>query len=389
MVPSRSRCERDLIRSACCSCARPRAGLPLAPELKAEAETRFSTGLTHLREGRLELAIEEFKRRSRRTPRTLTSTRASASPTQAEGEAARAERDRRLPQGARAQPLLHRRAQRPRHRAASARASARTGKKEFLTAFSDPTNPTPEMTARNLGQASSRRRTTPRRSTGSVAASTGTRPIRTPSWALADALVAQGSSTRRSSWRGRAAEMPDRRAILLALGEAYYRGRPVLRGAHAARERGAAGPDGPAGRRAAELLKDFPSRPARALPAAPRACSAPCRARSAALLLDAHGEVVVEAGDARGAPPPDRRLQGIALPGLAQPTERYDTRRGSAAWSAATRPARSSCGRSRTATTSCSPSPPRPAAVGLHATLERSARMNARTRSSECALLDR
>ena len=83
------------------------------PSGSSDAEARFNAGLTHLRDGRPKLALEEFQKRHQAGPQEPVLPQGPrASPTRplkrfddAVG---------RLPQGAGAEPVLHRRAQRPR-----------------------------------------------------------------------------------------------------------------------------------------------------------------------------------------------------------------------------------------------------------------------------------
>ena len=145
------------------SLARPRASLALAALLlsgaaarpataqsSAEAEQRFSTGVMHLREGRVDLALDELKKAVKEDPKSPYFQKGL-------GLAYAAKRqwkdaiecfrkalelnpyyvDVRNDLGA----------------ALIGSGDREGGKREFLSAYSDPTNPTPEISARNLGEA--------------------------------------------------------------------------------------------------------------------------------------------------------------------------------------------------------------------------------------------
>ena len=194
-----------------------------------------------------------------RTPRTRTSTRASAMPTLATAQVRR--RRRRLPQGPRAQPLLRGRAQRPRHRAHPLR-QARRGQERVPDRLQRPDQPHARRSpSRNLGQAYLEEknyaeainwfRTSLNRNKSYADAYLG----------LADALLALGPAGRGvAALEAGVKELPDRAPALLARpGRGLLTRGPLRRGADAARG-GARSrtPSGPAGRRAAELLKQLP-----------------------------------------------------------------------------------------------------------------------------------
>jgi Flp pilus assembly protein TadD len=98
------------------------------------------------------------------------------------------------------------------------------GKAEMLAAFNDPTNPTPELSARNLGLAYLEEKRWPDAASW-FRSSVGRNPLLVDGHlGLTEALLAQG----RSDEAVRAMEeaikaVPDEPALLVALGEAYYR----------------------------------------------------------------------------------------------------------------------------------------------------------------------
>ena len=135
------------------------------------------------------------------------------------------------------------------------------GKNEFLTAFNDPTNPTPEISSRNLGnayledkayaEAVNWYRTSVNRNHSYPDAYLG----------LADALVASGKlDDAVATLEAGAKECPQSASILLNLGEAYSRVGRLGDARTRLEEARKRDPVGPAGRRAAQLLQQFPSK---------------------------------------------------------------------------------------------------------------------------------
>jgi Flp pilus assembly protein TadD len=124
----------------------------LAHDQKAggDAEARFSAGLAHLREGRAELAVEEIKKAVHQDDKN---------PYFYKGLGQAYAQQRRFKEAIEAfrkslelSPYFVD-VRNDLGMALILSGKREEGRKEFLTAFSDPTNPAPEMTARNLGQA--------------------------------------------------------------------------------------------------------------------------------------------------------------------------------------------------------------------------------------------
>src|SRR5262245_52596228 len=126
------------------------APLALATQSSADAEMRFSTGVMHLREGRVDLALEEFKKAVKEDGKNPYFQKGL-------GLAYSAKRDWKPAIASFRRALeLNPYYVDVRNDLATALIGSgerEAGKKEFLTAYSDPTNPTPEVSARNLGQA--------------------------------------------------------------------------------------------------------------------------------------------------------------------------------------------------------------------------------------------
>ena len=362
-----------------------------AQKAAGDPEARFNAGLNHLREGRAELAVEEFKKAVHEDDKN---------PYFHKGLGQAYARQRKFKEAVEA----FRKALELNPYYVDVRNDLGTalilsgkrdeGKKEFLTAFDDPTNPTPEISARNLGRPTSRRRTTPRPSTGSASASTATKAIPTPTSAWPTPSSPPASSTRRSATlEAGAEECPQRR------GHAPRpRARPT-RGRAVSRRRGRAS------RRA---QKD---RERRGGPPRPPQCSEDTRpevARSRVALRMPYQRILDELLRSVAAPTPrcsstprarswsrparcDQRhrligaYQGIAL-ATARKTRPSATSIGPIDQFMLCRYAAgpSSCARSRTATTSSCPCPPRRASPwrSWHSAL---ARRRAERRSCDLA----
>ena len=199
------------------------------------------------------------------------------------------------------------------------------GKKEFLTAFGDPTNPTPEISARNLGQvyfeeknyaeSASWFRTSVNRNKSYGEAYLG----------LADALAASGRPEEALlQLEAGVKEAPDDRDARAHPGPGLPEGRALQRGAGAARGRGEEGSHGarrPPAR--PSCSRTSPSRPVPYLVILQKLLEAVAGAQ-AALLLDAQGEVVVEAGCSDDRHRLIAAYHGIALATVQRAAERYD-----------------------------------------------------------------
>jgi Flp pilus assembly protein TadD len=232
-----------------------------------DGESRFNAGLEHLRAGRLDLAIEEFKSAVKQDPKNPYFYKGL-------GVAYAQKADRCPDDACRKEPLREavtaaRKALEMNPYFVDARndlgiallrsGDREQGKKELLNAFNDPTNPTPEQTARNLGLAYYEEKNYPQ-----ALSWYQTSAAKSPKYAdaylgLANTLVAMGKLDEAiRQLEAGATALPDEWPVILALGEAYYRAGRF--GEARTRLELVAGKDpvGPSGRRAAELLKNFP-----------------------------------------------------------------------------------------------------------------------------------
>lgn len=227
-----------------------------APGRAQDGELEFNTGLNHLRDGRIQMAIESFEKA--------------------------VDRDDKNPYFLKGLGLAYVKANRLKDAIKAFRKALDLnpyyidvyndlgtalilkgdrdeGKQQFLTAFNHPQNPTPELSARNMGQALLEERRpdqalnwfrtslqrNPRYPDAYVGMADALRALKRPDEAIAQ--LEQGRE-----------RLPDDPAIALALGEAYF---SVGRFSDARRLlEGVAGDDpaGPFGRRALERLKAFP-----------------------------------------------------------------------------------------------------------------------------------
>jgi Tfp pilus assembly protein PilF len=221
-----------------------------------DGEARFNTGLMHLREGRVDLALDEFKKAVKADPKNPYFQKGLGQAYAAKrkwGDAAEAFRkalelnpyyvDVRNDLGM----------------ALILGGNPEAGKKEFLAAFGDPTNPTPEISARNLGQAyfdeknyaeaASWFRTSLNRNKAYGEAYVG----------LADSLAASGRPEEALvQLETGVKEAPEDPEVLVALGEAYLKAGRFTDARMRLEDAIRKDPTGVAGRRAAALLKEAP-----------------------------------------------------------------------------------------------------------------------------------
>ncbi len=250
---------------------------PALAQSPPQAETRFSTGVMHLREGRVDLALEEFKkavkedsknpyfqkglglayaakaskeREARRTP-------AGAPPSKEEAEAWK-EAIACFRRALELNPYYTD----VRNDLATALVGSgdrEAGKKEFLGAFSEPTNPTPEISARNLGQAYLEEKNYTESINWFRASLNRNKKYSDPYLGIADALLASNRLEEAvAQLQAGVEELPDDPALLLALGQAYYKAGRFGEARARLEEVVRKDPAGPAGRSAADQLKALP-----------------------------------------------------------------------------------------------------------------------------------
>jgi Tfp pilus assembly protein PilF len=124
--------------------------VPAFAQSSVEGESHFNSGVIHLREGRVELALESFKR-------AVDADSENPYFRKGLGQAYAAKREWKdaIKQFRKALELnpYYTDVRNDLGTALMLAGKREEGKKELLTAYSDATNPTPEVSARNLGQA--------------------------------------------------------------------------------------------------------------------------------------------------------------------------------------------------------------------------------------------
>jgi len=229
---------------------------PALAQSPPQAETRFSTGVMHLREGRVDLALEEFKRAVKEDPKNPYFQKGL-------GLAYTAKRNWKEAIAAFRKALeINPYYVDVRNDLATALIGSgdrEGGKKEFLGAFSDPTNPTPEISARNLGQAYLEEKNYPEAVNWFRTSLNRNRKYPDPYLGIADALLASGRLDEAvAQLEAGVTEVPEDASLLLALGQALFKagrfGEARARLEEAVRK----DPAGPAGRAAADQLKALP-----------------------------------------------------------------------------------------------------------------------------------
>ena len=240
-------------------------------QAKPDADGAFNAGLAHLKDGRPAVALEEFKKAVKIDPKNglyykglsvAYSQLADVCPAADEG----CRQDRlkdaiaSARKGLELNPLyvdIHNDLG-----TALIKSGRRDeGKRELLTAFNDATNPTPEVTSRNLGQASFEERNYADAINWFRTSISRNKAYPDPYLGLADSLMATGRQDEALlALEAGVKEAPTSPAILLALGEAYQRAGRLNDARTRLEEAARKDPAGAAGRRAQDLLKGIPSR---------------------------------------------------------------------------------------------------------------------------------
>lgn len=221
-----------------------------------DAETRFNTGVEHLRAGRVELAIDEFQRAIKDDPKN---------PYFRKGLGLAYAQQRKYKDAVEAfQKALELNpyyvdVRNDLGTALLLSGQREEGRQEFLKAFGDPTNPTPELAARNLGQAYLEEKNYTQALSWFQSSLAKNNEYPDAYLGLADTLVASNRlEDAIAQLEVGARVLPEQWAIVLALGEAYYRAGRFGDARTRLELVAAKDPGGPSGRRAAELLGKFP-----------------------------------------------------------------------------------------------------------------------------------
>jgi Tfp pilus assembly protein PilF len=221
-----------------------------------DSEASFNAGLTHLRENRPALALEQFKKAIKEDPKNAYAYKGLGLTYAQLGKLSDAVAsfrkalelnpyyvDVRNDLGT-ALVLSGKRAE---------------GKAEFLAAFNDPTNPTPEISARNLGQAYLEEKNYREAVNWFRTSFTRNKSYPEPYLGFADAVGALGHPDEAvAPLEGALKETPGQPDLLVALGQAYYKTGRFTEARSRLEEAARRDPAGAAGRRAMELMKTFP-----------------------------------------------------------------------------------------------------------------------------------
>jgi Flp pilus assembly protein TadD len=237
----------------------------------ADAEITFNTGLTHLREGRTEMALESFKKAIARDPKNAYFHKAlGIAYSQLADKCPPADSHCRLPKLAEAVAAARKAIElNPYYVDARndlgiwlLRSGRREeGKRELLTAYEDPTNPTPEHSARNLGQAYLEDKDPMKAQVWFYTAVQRNKNYADAYLSLADSLLAQNKVDEAvSQLESGVKDNPDEPGLMLALGQAYHRAGRFADARSRWEKVAAKDPSGPAGRRALELLRTLQQR---------------------------------------------------------------------------------------------------------------------------------
>lgn len=222
----------------------------------ADAELRFSTGVMHLREGRVDLALAEFKRAAKADPK-------NAYVQKGLGQAHAAKRDWGPAIAA------FRKALELNPNYADARndlayvlvmsGDREGGKREFLAAYSDPLNPTPEISAFNLGRAYLEEKNLSEATTWFRTSVNRNKAYPSPYVLLAETLLASERLDEAIlQLEVGVREVPSEAELHLALGRAYFKAGRFTEARARLEEAVKLDASGPVGKAAGEQLKSVP-----------------------------------------------------------------------------------------------------------------------------------
>jgi tetratricopeptide (TPR) repeat protein len=130
------------------------------------------------------------------------------------------------------------------------------GKRELKTAYEDPTNPTPELSARNLGQAYMEEKNFAQAETWFLICVQRNKAYADAWVMLAESMIAQNKLADAIAQLEQGDKnAPDDPGLGLALGQAYYRAGRFSEARARWEKVAGKDPSGPAGRRALELIR--------------------------------------------------------------------------------------------------------------------------------------
>jgi Tfp pilus assembly protein PilF len=228
----------------------------LSAQSSPEAESRFSAGITHLREGRVDYAVEELKAAVKADPKNPYFRKGL-------GQAYSAKRSwgDAIAEFKKALELnpYYADVRNDLGMALINSGDRDGGKKELVAAYSDPMNPTPEITAYNLGFAFAEEGAQGDAVNWYRTSISRNKTNPSPYIALADVLLRGGRIDEAvAQLEAGVAAVPEDPALLLALGQAYFKAGRFTEARERFEETLRRDPAGPSGRAAAEQLKALP-----------------------------------------------------------------------------------------------------------------------------------
>ena len=239
----------------------------------ADGEITFTTGLTHLREGRTEAALEAFKKAVKQDPKSPYFQKGlGVAYQQYAQKCAPADskcRQERLGEAV----LAARKALELNPYYVDARNDLGTalimmgkrdeGRKELLAAYEDPTNPTPELSARNLGQAYFEDKNYAQAESWFLTCVQRNKSYASAYLGAADAMAAQNKNSEALAQLELGAKdkiAGEDLSLALALGQAYYRAGRFQEARTRWEKVASKDANGALGRRAVELLRSLQQR---------------------------------------------------------------------------------------------------------------------------------
>jgi Tfp pilus assembly protein PilF len=234
--------------------------LALGPALLAQshpdADSRYRNGLAHLQQGQTSLAVEEFQAAIKEDPKNPYYHKGLGIAYAQQGKHKEA-----IDMFRRAIELNPYYVDVRNDLGASLLLTGKReeGKKEFKIAYEDPTNPTPEVAARNLGQASFEEKRYAEAASWFQSSLAKNKAYPDAYLGLADVLTAEGKSEEAlARLEAGAANCPADINIGLALGVGYYRAGRFTEAKVNLEKVAQKDPAGDAGRKAVDLLKNLP-----------------------------------------------------------------------------------------------------------------------------------
>ena len=232
----------------------------------SESEASFNAGLTHLRENRPSLALEQFKKAIKEDPKNayaykglgLTYTQLACADLDRCNLGKLSDAVSALRKALELNPYYVD-VRNDLGTALVLSGKRAEGKAEFLAAFNDPTNPTPEISARNLGQAYIEEKNYRDAVNWFRTSFTRNTSYADPYLGFADAVAAMGRPEEAvAPLEAALKQVPGHPPLLLSLGDTYYRMGRFTEARAQLEDVARRDPMGPSGRRATELLKSFP-----------------------------------------------------------------------------------------------------------------------------------